>query len=142
VRKLWKAPAGRNEKRSGAVQNLMATRAFCGPYSLNEVESVAGDFTEVLTKVISNSRIDLPPRDFQLTAIGCRWSCGCETRGMGTPDNMPACVWAACDEHDPRREERPKRLAATGFEDPSPIIVPREGAIVKPGEVLVLRDPS
>jgi hypothetical protein len=122
----------------GSQYIKMATRAFCGLYALNEVESVAGAFTEVLAKVISHSSINLPPGDFQLTTIGYRWPCGCETRGTATQADTPACVWAACAEHDSRREERPERSAAAGFENPSPIIVPREEATLKPGEVLVL----
>ncbi len=66
--------------------------------------------------------------EMQLTTIGLRWPCDCETRGTGSPAHLPACVWAACSNHRRALEEQPERPPAIGFEDPEPIIVPRERA--------------
>jgi hypothetical protein len=107
---------------------------YRGPYALMEVEAVAGDFTQVLMRPVAT--VVSGPQAMQLTTIGLRWPCGCETRGTGTPASLPACVLAACDEHVGLVGERPERPAAIGFDDPEPWIVPRE---IATGRILIVR---
>lgn len=72
---------------------------YRGRISLNELESLLGDFDRVRLKAVAGSVLPMPPGHKQLTTLGYIWPCGRETRGVGTPDNMPACWIAPCSKH-------------------------------------------
>jgi len=110
-----------------------------GPYRLVDIEEIAGDFTEALMRPVVSPLVS--PGNLQLTTIGYRWPCGCETRGTATPADVPACVWAACAKHEHLREPMPARPDQLGFEDIDPVVVPRSLATMRPGQILVLHAP-
>jgi len=134
--------AGRDRSTGAALDRIVAERRpkrFKGPYRLIDIEEIAGDFTEALMRGVASPLV--ARGDLQLTTIGYRWPCGCETRGTATPANMPACVWAACAKHEHLREPMPARPDQLGFEDVEPVVVPRSVATLRPGQILVLHAP-
>ena len=132
--------AVRRDRSTGAALDRIVgecrPKRFHGPYRLIDIEEIAGDFTEALMRPVVSRFV--APGDLQLTTIGYRWPCGCETRGTATPADMPACVWAACAKHQHVREPMPARPDQLGFEDVDPVVVPRSVATLRPGQILVL----
>jgi len=106
---------------------------FRGPYALDDVIATVGPFTQVLMRPVESVTFG---SDLMLTTIGLQWACGCQSRGTGDPGHLPACVLAACREHEVEFADQPERPDALGFDDRDPIVIPRDLAV---GRMLYLR---
>ena len=114
-------------------------KRYRGPFSLEEIENAAGDFSEVLMRPAQSSSLGLSPDEKVLTTIGYRWACGCEALGAAGISNLKGCLWSPCKEHHAQGDwDGPAygRLAEAGDED---TVVPRGVATLRPGEILVKR---
>ncbi len=111
---------------------------YRGPISLNDLESVLGDFNRVRMVPVEGGVLELAPGQRQLTTLGYIWPCGCESRGTGTPDWAAACRIRPCRQHRMDFEELP--VLGKADDPPETFVVERQRATMKPGEILVLTE--
>ena len=83
-------------------------KTFRGRFALEEIEAVAGDFTDVLMKPFASRIIRGPRGERPLTTVGYAWPCGCEARGNAI-NGWKTCYWAACARHASWASQQPIR---------------------------------
>jgi len=112
---------------------------FYGPYTISQVEAAIGDFTAVRMKPVDNHVIRGPKGERRLSAVGCIWDCGCETRGPAMVRLMSS-RWRPCARHTPMMHH--ERTTIVPAELDGEYIVPRHLATMRPGWVLFERLPD
>ncbi len=110
---------------------------YRGPISLNELEQILDDFDRVRLRPVTGSTLPMPPGHKQLTTLGYIWPCGCETRGTGTPANLPACWISPCLKHVETFDSLPVQSPPSP-DPPITVVMARLKATLEPGGFITL----
>lgn len=120
------------------ASDLATDGPYRGFFSLEDIESEAGDFTEVIMRTFDPvADLGVPAGFKPLTTIGYRWPCGCEALGAASLSWVKSCIWKPCQAHD-TLYEGPLFLRDPAAQQQD-TVVPRGDALYRPGEILVKR---
>ena len=111
-------------------------RVYRGFFSLEDIESEAGDFSHVIMRTFEPiADLGIPAGYKPLTTIGYRWPCGCEALGAASLSWVKSCLWKACREHDSLQDG--PLFARDPEAQQQDTIVARGEALFRPGQILV-----